>query len=174
MTHSPFTIVCQDCRQRSVAAPEAASDPRATPGATSPGIPDYCPHCGSQWRDAEYDYNRLGPKLPGLLAQRAFGLWRYRELLPVLDYMPAYSLGRRRYPFAACHQPGDDAGLPQSVHQRRAPGADASFKDRQAAVNIAAMKESEALPKSVLASTGNVAMAYSAYAARQGSSFGLS
>jgi threonine synthase len=42
-----------------------------------------------------------------------------------------------------------------------------SFKDRQAAVNIAALKEA-GITEVVLASTGNVAIAYSAYAARAG------
>jgi threonine synthase len=46
-------------------------------------------------------------------------------------------------------------------------GPTSSFKDRQAAVNIAALKEA-GVTEVVLASTGNVAIAYSAYAARAG------
>jgi len=46
-------------------------------------------------------------------------------------------------------------------------GPTGSFKDRQAAVSIAALKEA-GITEAVLASTGNVAIAYSAYAARAG------
>jgi threonine synthase len=44
-------------------------------------------------------------------------------------------------------------------------GPTASFKDRQAAVNVMALKEA-GITEAVLASTGNVAIAYSAYAVR--------
>ena len=44
-------------------------------------------------------------------------------------------------------------------------GPTASFKDRQAAVTIAALKEA-GITEMVAASTGNVAMSYSAYCAR--------
>ena len=46
-------------------------------------------------------------------------------------------------------------------------GPTASFKDRQAAVTVAALKEA-GVTEFVLASTGNVAISYSAYAARAG------
>jgi threonine synthase len=46
-------------------------------------------------------------------------------------------------------------------------GPTASFKDRQAAVNVMALKEA-GITEAVLASTGNVAIAYSAYAVRGG------
>lgn len=46
-------------------------------------------------------------------------------------------------------------------------GPTASFKDRQAAVSVAALKEA-GITEVVLASTGNVAIAYSAYAVRAG------
>ncbi len=46
-------------------------------------------------------------------------------------------------------------------------GPTASFKDRQAAVTMAALKEA-GVTEAVVASTGNVAIAYSAYGARAG------
>ena len=49
--------------------------------------------------------------------------------------------------------------------ERQCPTA--SFKDRQAAVTIAALKEA-GITEMVAASTGNVAISYSAYAARAG------
>src|SRR5258708_32930464 len=46
-------------------------------------------------------------------------------------------------------------------------GPTASFKDRQASVAISVMRE-QGITEAVVASTGNVAIAYSAYAARAG------
>jgi len=58
-------------------------------------------------------------------------------------------------------------GCPNILIKDERQGPTASFKDRQAAVNIAALKEA-GITEIVLASTGNVAIAYSAYAARAG------
>jgi threonine synthase len=58
-------------------------------------------------------------------------------------------------------------GLPRLYIKDERQGPTGSFKDRQAALSIAAMKEA-GITEAVLASTGNVAIAYSAYAARAG------
>jgi threonine synthase len=58
-------------------------------------------------------------------------------------------------------------GCPHIYLKDERQGPTASFKDRQAAVSIAALKEA-GITEAVLASTGNVAIAYSAYAARAG------
>ena len=58
-------------------------------------------------------------------------------------------------------------GLPRLYIKDERQGPTGSFKDRQAALSIAALKEA-GITEAVLASTGNVAIAYSAYAARAG------
>jgi len=58
-------------------------------------------------------------------------------------------------------------GCPTLYIKDERQGPTNSFKDRQAAVAIAAMKEA-GITEAVLASTGNVAISYSAYAARAG------
>lgn len=58
-------------------------------------------------------------------------------------------------------------GCPNIYIKDERQGPTNSFKDRQAAVGIAALKEA-GITEVVLASTGNVAIAYSAYAARAG------
>jgi threonine synthase len=58
-------------------------------------------------------------------------------------------------------------GCPNLFIKDERQGPTSSFKDRQAAVNIATLKEA-GITEVVLASTGNVAIAYSAYAARAG------
>jgi threonine synthase len=56
-------------------------------------------------------------------------------------------------------------GCPNLFIKDERQGPTASFKDRQAAVTIAALKEA-GITEMVAASTGNVAISYSAYAAR--------
>jgi len=58
-------------------------------------------------------------------------------------------------------------GCPNIFIKDERQGPTNSFKDRQAAVGVASLKEAGIL-EAVLASTGNVAISYSAYAARAG------
>ncbi|MCG2784854.1 MAG: pyridoxal-phosphate dependent enzyme [Anaerolineae bacterium] len=58
-------------------------------------------------------------------------------------------------------------GCPNIFIKDERQGPSASFKDRQAAVTIAALKEA-GITEMVAASTGNVAISYSAFAARAG------
>ena len=58
-------------------------------------------------------------------------------------------------------------GCPHIYIKDERQGPTHSFKDRQAAVGVAAMKEA-GITEAVVASTGNVAIAFSAYAARAG------
>jgi threonine synthase len=101
--------------------------------------------------------------LPG----RHFNIWRYHDVLPInnphsLDLetvggTPMY-LSRR---FAAAQ------GLDNVWIKDERFGPTSSFKDRQAAVSVAAMVEA-GLQEAVIASTGNAAVAYAAACARAG------
>lgn len=126
-----------------------------------------CPRCNSQWRAAEYDYESISksmlPKLPG----RLFDLWRYRELLPVRSPNPGIMLGEGGTPLIQAINLGMMLGCPSIYIKDERQGPTASFKDRQAAVTISALKEA-GITEMVTASTGNVAISYSAYAARAG------
>ncbi len=126
-----------------------------------------CPACQSEWLEAGYDYQGLASRLPNLLVQRPFDLWRYRELLPVREHNPDLSMGEGGTPLIRAVNLGMMLGCPNIYIKDERQGPTASFKDRQAAVNIAALKEA-GITEVVLASTGNVAIAYSAYAARAG------
>lgn len=126
-----------------------------------------CPNCGGQWREARYDYEKLSRELPAIISGRQFDLWRYRELLPVSQYNPSFSIGEGGTPLIQATNLGMMLGCPNIYIKDERQGPTASFKDRQAAVGIAALKEA-GITEMVLASTGNVAIAYSAYAARAG------
>lgn len=126
-----------------------------------------CPKCGSEWREARYDYEQLSKTLPSQLTGRPFDLWRYRELLPVRSPNPDLSLGEGGTPMFRAINLGMMLGNSNIFIKDERQGPTHSFKDRQAAVSIATLKEA-GINELVLASTGNVAIAYSAYAARAG------
>ena len=126
-----------------------------------------CPKCDGEWRVTEYDLPTIAKTLPLQLGKRPFGLWRYRELLPVRNPNMAIALGEGGTPLIHATNLGMMLGCPNIFIKDERQGPTASFKDRQAAVSIAALKEA-GVTEMVVASTGNVAIAYSAYAARAG------
>ncbi len=138
-------------------------------GHTAPYFPTSinCPRCNSQWREAEYDYETIAKGLLLQLPARLFDLWRYRELLPVRNPNPAIMLGEGGTPLIQAVNLGMMLGCPNIYIKDERQGPTSSFKDRQAAVTIAALKEA-GITEMVAASTGNVAISYSAYAARAG------
>jgi len=126
-----------------------------------------CSVCNSEWLEARYDYKWTSQKLLNLLIGRPFNLWRYRELLPIYEYNPGFSMGEGGTPLIHAKNFGLMLGCSNIYIKDERQSPTSSFKDRQAAVNIAALKEI-GVNEFVLASTGNVAIAYSAYAARAG------
>lgn len=145
------TIECLDCRHTFIFEPSVAA----------------CPNCHSQWLEMRYPYTQIGVELPNLIVQRPFDLWRYRELLPVLDYHPSMSMGEGGTPLIHADNLGMMLGLPHLYIKDERQGPTNSFKDRQAAVGVAALKEA-GITEAVVSSTGNVAISFSAYAARAG------
>jgi threonine synthase len=127
----------------------------------------HCPQCNSQWREAEYDMLEVAKTFPSEIKNRAFDLWRYRELLPIHNPNPTLTLGEGGTPLIQAANLGMMLGLPNLFIKDERQGPTSSFKDRQAAVTIAALKEG-GVTEMVAASTGNVAIALSAYAARAG------
>ena len=132
-----------------------------------PFTPAVCKHCNSQWLEAHYNYDAFKRDILRGLPGRPSNLWRYQDVLPLddpasLDLYPA-------------------GGTPLLLSQRFAPalghdhvyikderyGPTSSFKDRQAAVAVAAMNEGK-IREAVIASTGNAAVAYAAACARAG------
>ncbi len=126
-----------------------------------------CPRCGSHWREARYDLAPLMRTLPTLVARRAFDLWRYLELLPVRSVPPMLPMGEGGTPLFPARNLGAILGLPHLFVKDERQSPTASFKDRQAALTVAVLKEA-GLREAVVASTGNVAMSYAAYCARAG------
>lgn len=146
-----FIIKCMDCGHNTPYYPTSTT----------------CPKCNSQWREAEYDYELIGKTLREKLTSRPFDLWRYRELLPVRNPNISLSLGEGGTPLIRAANLGMMLGCPNIFIKDERQGPTSSFKDRQASVTIAALKEA-GITEMVAASTGNVAISYSAYASRAG------
>jgi len=149
MSSSHISVVCLDCgRQSEFKAGEST-----------------CPYCGSYWREARYDYQAIGQTLLSKLLHRPFDLWRYRELLPLQNRNLDLFMGEGGTPLIRAANLGMMLGCPNIFIKDERQGPTHSFKDRQAAVSIAALKEA-GISEFVISSTGNVAIAYSAFAAR--------
>jgi threonine synthase len=132
-----------------------------------PFSPAICKKCESHWMESRYDYASFKRDILSGLPGRPFNMWRYLDVLPLNDpaSLDLYPVG----------------GTPLWLSQRFAPrlghasvyikderyGPTSSFKDRQAAVSVAAMGEN-GISEAVIASTGNAAVAYAAACARAG------
>ena len=146
-----FHIKCLDCNHTTSFHPASAQ----------------CPNCNGQWRSAVYNLEDVAKIWKTRLKNRPFDLWRYHELLPILNPNPSISLGEGGTPLIQAVNLGMMLGCSNLYIKDERQGPTSSFKDRQAAVTISALKEA-GITELVAASTGNVAIAYSAYAARAG------
>ncbi len=145
-----FSIACRACgAQRPFTQPIAA-----------------CPECGGGWLDAVYDLAH-NPDWPQRLNHYGANLWRYRDLLPIREDKNIVTFGEGWTPLLRAQNLGLMLGHEHIYIKDERQGPTGSFKDRQAAIAISAMKEA-GITEAVVASTGNVALAYSAFGARAG------
>lgn len=126
-----------------------------------------CKQCQSQWLEATYDYESFKRELLRGIPNRPSNLWRYQDILPLenpsaLDLYPAGGT-----PLWLSHRFASDLGHDSVYIKDERYGPTSSFKDRQAAVAVAAMNEN-GIREAVIASTGNAAVAYAAACARAG------
>ncbi len=129
---------------------------------------DGCPVCGENILEARYELNKINVnEWLRAIRSRPEGLWRYAEVLPIYDQQNIVSLGEGGTPLIKSHALAASLGLKHLYIKDERQGPTASFKDRQASVAISALKEM-GVDAVVVASTGNVAIAYGAYAARAG------
>lgn len=132
-----------------------------------PLVPAVCAQCGAQWLDARYDYDSFKRELLRGLPNRPANLWRYQDILPLKDAsrLDLYPAGGTPLWLSGRFAPQLGADSVFIKDERYGPTS--SFKDRQAAVAVAAMSENN-IREAVIASTGNAAVAYAAACARAG------
>lgn len=127
----------------------------------------HCPVCGSGWIDARYDYETVAGLWPAALSGRDQSLWRYAELLPIAAPDPEISMHEGFSPLIRLYQYERRYHHPHLYLKDERQGPTSSFKDRQAALAVTAMRMA-GITECVLASTGNAGAAYAAYCARAG------
>lgn len=146
-----FIVECLDCGDKQAYHPFSAE----------------CPRCGSGWRNARYDISPgAGRQLIERVKSRPFDLWRYIELLPLPERSDA-SMSEGGTPLLPARNLGMMLGLKHLYIKDERQNPTSSFKDRQAVITISTLKEAD-IQEAVLASTGNVAISYSAYSSRAG------
>jgi threonine synthase len=126
-----------------------------------------CPNCGEVILEARYAFDLDVKAWTAELKRRPANLWRYREVLPIYDAANIVSLGEGGTPLIKSHALAANLGLKHLYIKDERQGPTGSFKDRQATVAISALKEM-GVEELVVASTGNVAIAYAAFCARAG------
>ena len=124
-----------------------------------------CDECGSPWLDADYALEDLPTNWPTQIKERSTNLWRYRELLPFRASMPLISMGEGWTPLTSAVRLGKELQDTEIWIKDERQQPTGSFKDRQAAATVTALK-ARGIKELVLASTGNAAAAYAAFCAR--------
>lgn len=146
-----LTLKCVECGHRFEGAP----------------LVEACPNCGSTWLEAFVDPQGRREKLLERARSRPFDMWRYLEALPVAEGRPSHSMGEGGTPLIRAENLGMMLGLDNLFIKDERQGPTGSFKDRQAALTLAVLKEA-GRTEAVVASTGNVGISFSAYGARSG------
>jgi threonine synthase len=126
-----------------------------------------CPNCGGEWIDVRYEYGLLKDRWHEIVAPRPFTMWRYWDLLPLRDPANILTMGEGGTPLLPATNLGMMLGRPHVFVKDERQGPTGSFKDRQASLAVSVMKE-QGITEAVVASTGNVAISYSAYSALAG------
>lgn len=116
--------------------------------------------------DAIYDYDNIA-LTKSILRGRRQNLWRYYELLPINDIENTVDLGAGFTTLQKCEELGKRIGLKNLFIKNDTTNPTCSFKDRPASVAVS--KALEFQTKAVgCASTGNLAAATAAHAAKAG------
>tara|TARA_B100000315_G_scaffold115348_1_gene105911 strand:+ start:17210 stop:18454 length:1245 start_codon:yes stop_codon:yes gene_type:complete len=142
-----------------------------------------CIGCGKSWPLAEerYQCKECGDllevvyDLPVLSKQidrsawekRRFGVWRYRELIPVGNNRTEITLGEGGTNLYECKRLGEELGLPHLYVKNEGENPTGSFKDRGMTVGVTRALEI-GVRTVVCASTGNTSASLAAYTARAG------
>ncbi len=126
-----------------------------------------CPECGNLL-DPQYDYEQLKTDWSGLgIEHRPNNIWRFKELLPIVDFDQIVTLGEGGAPLLDFPVLAKELGVAKLYILNDAGQPTGSLKDRSIAVTATKAKE---FGYRVLScdSTGNKAASTAGYAARAG------
>ena len=126
-----------------------------------------CTQCGKPLL-VQYDLERAAQTLTkAALPSRSSNLWRYREVLPVVEDENIISLGEGWTPLIHVSRLGEQLGMPQLYIKDESLNPTASFKARGMTTAVSMAKEL-GVKKLTVPSAGNAAGALAAYAAQAG------
>jgi threonine synthase len=146
-----FSLVCPECGK--------IFDPET--------LQTFCSACNSPIL-VKYDLHSIKSSLtPAIIAARPRGLWRWSELLPVLDPTYQLTLGEGDTPLLEVNRLGHSAGLNHLYLKDESLNATGSFKARGLAVAVSKALEL-GVKHFVIPTAGNAGGALAAYAARAG------
>jgi threonine synthase len=118
--------------------------------------------------EVAYDYAEIGRRVSRRSIETGPpGLWRYRDLLPLEDDVEPISLGEGFTPLLHAGNLGEQLGLRNLYLKNDTVNPTGSFKDRVVSV-AASWARHRGFATLACASTGNLANAVAAYAARAG------
>jgi len=123
---------------------------------------EFCPVCGEPLA-----VRCIAKLARNVFESRAESMWAYGALLPVADAANIVSLGEGATPLVDAPRLAKKAGFGQLLIKNEMANPTGSFKDRQVSAGISHAREIGADTVAVV-SSGNVACAAAAYAARAG------
>jgi threonine synthase len=130
-------------------------------------VQTYCRACNKPLL-AVYDLDSAKSKLsPDLFAGRDGTLWRYRELLPVVDDGSIVTLGEGWTPLIEVGRLKDEIGVGKLYVKEEGYNPTGSFKARGLSVAVSKAKEF-GISEAAMPSAGNAGGALAAYAAKAG------
>ncbi len=150
-TKNQFEVVCRKC-----GTVASVTETRGS-----------CSQCGEQWLDVVYEYPTNKKNVSSRFDQQDTSMWRYFDMLPISDRRHIVSMGEGWTPLLPAFNLGLMLGHKKLFIKDERQGPTCSFKDRQASMAVSILKQA-GITEAVVASTGNVAIAYSAYCARAG------
>lgn len=126
-----------------------------------------CKKCGNIL-EVQYDLKEVSEKLKASdWKERPLSVWRYGELLPILDESKIVTLNEGGTSLYKCERLGAELGMKNLYVKNEGENPTGSFKDRGMTVGVTKALELKA--KTVIcASTGNTASSLAAYAAKAG------
>ncbi len=126
-----------------------------------------CPRC-SRTLLVDYDLEAVRSRLsPAVIGRREGTLWRYRELLPVVDDANIVSLGEGWTPLVRADRLAAAIGLTSLLVKEEGYNPTGSFKARGLCLAVSRAKEL-GVREASMPSAGNAGGALAAYAARAG------
>lgn len=116
----------------------------------------------------DYDYRRAAKMIDkDNSAARASSMWKYREILPVVDDVNIVTLGEGGTPLLPSAAIGAELGLPHLYFKDESVNPTGSFKARGLAMAVSRAKELN-ISRVIIPTAGNAGSAVAAYSARAG------